>query len=61
MIEGQNRQRESINFLVTIDRNYLMPWVTMLLSYKEVHQDVRTDVYIARMPSVFRPLYVERR
>lgn len=36
-----------MNLLVTIDRNYLLPLVTMLNSYNETHKDISTDVYIA--------------
>lgn len=38
---------ETINLLVTIDRNYLFPLATMLGSYAEMHKDIRTDVFVA--------------
>ncbi len=38
---------ESLNLLVTIDKNYLHPLCVMLRSYRQTHTDVRTDVYVA--------------
>ena len=36
-----------MNLLVTIDKNYIAPLITMLISYGEVHKGIFTDVYIA--------------
>lgn len=36
----------SINLLVTIDKNYLPPLNTMLESYSRVHNGIHTDVYV---------------
>lgn len=44
---NNNLLNEHINLLVTIDRKYLPPLVTMLDSYNEIHKGVKTDVYIA--------------
>ncbi len=38
---------ESLNLLVTIDKNYLQPLTVMLRSYRQTHTNVRTDVYVA--------------
>lgn len=46
-MEHGNFSPEHINLLVTIDRKYTEPLITMLASYGEVHKDVSTDVYIA--------------
>jgi len=45
--ETNTLYHEPINLLVTIDRNYLLPLVTMLSSYAEKHKDIRTDVFVA--------------
>lgn len=36
-----------IKILVTIDKNYLVPLRTMLLSFAEHHRGIKTDLYIA--------------
>jgi len=33
--------------LVTIDRNYLSPLITMLTSYAEVHKNIKTNLFVA--------------
>lgn len=47
MIRHYNIQEERINLLVTIDRKYLAPLITMLHSYDNWHKGIATDVYIA--------------
>ncbi len=46
-LTGTYMQKERVNLLVTIDRKYLKPLANMLDSYKNMHQDVETHVYIA--------------
>ena len=38
---------ESVNLLVTIDKNYLQPLCVMLKSYEQTHAGVKTNVYVA--------------
>lgn len=46
-IEAQFVNNKKISILVTIDRNYLSPLITMLKSYLPHHKNVETDIYIA--------------
>ena len=49
---GNGRKMEllkntNVNLLVTLDKNYLSPLTMMLKSYGAVHQEIRTDLYVA--------------
>lgn len=39
--------QETVNLLVTIDKNYLMPLCVMLRSYEQTHAGIPTNVYVA--------------
>ncbi|MBR3942300.1 MAG: VTT domain-containing protein [Clostridia bacterium] len=43
----QNQEKSIINLLVTIDKKYLSPLITMLISYGENHKTEETHVYVA--------------
>lgn len=38
---------KEINLLITVDKNYLQPLANMLDSYKRVHQNIITNVFVA--------------
>jgi len=38
---------DKMNLLVTIDRKYIQPLITMLCSYRDTHKNIETDVYVA--------------
>ena len=40
-------QNESVNLLVTLDKNYLKPLKVMLKSYGALHRDIKTNLYVA--------------
>ena len=43
----QSQEKSVINLLVTIDKKYLSPLITMLISYGENHTTEETNVYVA--------------
>lgn len=54
-------QYEYVNILVTIDKKYLRPLANMLDSYKQVHQNVETHVYIAHSSLEGQDIYFLKR
>ncbi len=44
--KNNKKNKQHINLLVTIDKNYLSPLITMMQSYSKVHSEVTTDVYL---------------
>lgn len=45
--KSEHLSEEPLNLLVTIDKNYLTPLCVMLRSYKQTHNGVRTNVFVA--------------